>query len=48
MIRKLSKKRLAGVAFVAVLAVSGIAVAYFTGWIGLRHRIRHRRRRRPR
>ncbi len=34
MFRKLSKKRLAGVAFVAVLAVSGIAVAYFTGGSG--------------
>jgi hypothetical protein len=34
MFRKLSKKRLAAVAFVAVLAVSGIAVAYFTGGSG--------------
>lgn len=34
MFRWLSKKRLAAVAFVAVLAVSGIAVAYFTGGSG--------------
>ena len=34
MFRKLSKKHFAAVAFVAVLAVSGIAVAYFTGGSG--------------
>ena len=34
MFRWLSKKRLAAVALVAVLAVSGIAVAYFTGGSG--------------
>jgi hypothetical protein len=34
MLRKLSKKRLAAVAFVAALALTGIAVAYFTGGSG--------------
>jgi hypothetical protein len=34
MFRKLPKKRLAAVASVAVLAISGIAVAYFTGGSG--------------
>ena len=34
MLRKLSKKRLAAVASVAALAVSGVAVAYFTGGSG--------------
>lgn len=34
MFRRLSKKRLAAVASVAVLALSGIAVAYFTGGSG--------------
>ena len=31
MFRKLSKKRLAAVASVAALAITGAAVAYFTG-----------------
>jgi hypothetical protein len=34
MFRKLSKKRLSAVAFVAALAVTGAAVAYFTGGSG--------------
>ena len=34
MLRKLSKKRLAAVGFVAALAVTGVAVAYFTGGSG--------------
>ena len=31
---KLTKKRLAAVAFVGVLAITGVAVAYFTGGSG--------------
>ncbi len=34
MFRKLSKKRLAAVGFVAALAITGAAVAYFTGGTG--------------
>ena len=34
MFQKLSKKRLAAVAFVAALAITGAAVAYFTGGSG--------------
>jgi len=34
MFRKLSKKRLSAIAFVAALAVTGAAVAYFTGGSG--------------
>jgi hypothetical protein len=34
MFRKLSKKHLAAVAFVGVLAITGISVAYFTGGSG--------------
>lgn len=34
MLKKLGKKRLAAVAFVGVLAVTGVSVAYFTGGSG--------------
>ena len=34
MLRKLSKKHLAAIAFVGVLAITGVSVAYFTGGAG--------------
>ncbi len=34
MLRKLSKKHLAAIAFVGVLAITGVSVAYFTGGSG--------------
>jgi hypothetical protein len=34
MLRKLSKKHLAGIAFIGVLAITGVSVAYFTGGTG--------------
>jgi hypothetical protein len=34
MFRKLSKKHLAAIAFVGVLAITGVSVAYFTGGTG--------------